>query len=275
MELRDRIEEAYARRVPDEEALNAFMEFKDGLNEGRIRVAKKTPEGWNVELWVKKGILLGFRLGTIEDMSIDSRFAFFDKNTFPLKTISRDAGVRFVPGGSSVRDGCFIGKGVILMPPMFINVGAYVDEGTMVDSHALIGSCAQIGKRVHVSAGTQIGGVLEPVGSLPVIVEDDVLIGGLCGIFEGVIVSEKAVIGSGTIITGSTPVIDTVRNAVYSRRGDEPLIIPAGAVVVPGSRPLAKGGESQKGVSVYCPIIIKYRDEKTDQAARFEEILRI
>ncbi|HEX9933922.1 MAG TPA: 2,3,4,5-tetrahydropyridine-2,6-dicarboxylate N-succinyltransferase [bacterium] len=274
MNLRERIESAFESKLPDEEALLSFRELMTQLNEGRIRAAEKKENGWVVNDWVKKGILLGFRLGTIQDMSIDSRFAFFDKTTFPLKSFTPDASIRLVPGGSSVRDGCYIGKNVILMPPMYVNVGAYVDDGTMVDSHVLVGSCAQIGKRVHLSAGTQIGGVLEPVGSVPVVIEDDVLIGGLCGIFEGVVVCEKAVIGAGTIITGSTPVQDLVRGEVYSKTGGHPLVIPPGAVVIPGTRPVLKGIGKELGLSVYAPIIVKYRDQKTDQAVRFEEWLR-
>jgi 2,3,4,5-tetrahydropyridine-2-carboxylate N-succinyltransferase len=179
-----------------------------------------------------------------------------------------------VPGGSSIRDGCYIGKGVVCMPPMYVNTGAYVDDGTMIDSHALVGSCAQVGKRVHVSAAAQIGGVLEPIGAMPVVIEDDVLVGGNCGVYEGTIVGKEAVLAAGTILTGSTPVYDLVRDAVYRREGEKPLMIPSGAVVVPGSRAVTKGRGKELGISLYTPVIIKYRDEKTDQAVRLEDLLR-
>jgi 2,3,4,5-tetrahydropyridine-2,6-dicarboxylate N-succinyltransferase len=274
VDLRARIEQAFEDPPAKEESLVLFGEFKNLLNEGKIRAAEKAGDEWIVHIWVKKGILLGFRLGTICDMSIDARFPFFDKDTFPLKSFPRGSGIRLVPGGSSVRDGCYIGKNVVMMPPMYVNTGAYVDDGTMVDSHALVGSCAQIGKRVHVSAGTQIGGVLEPVGSMPVIVEDDVLIGGQCGLYEGVIVSSRAVIGAGTLITGSTPVYDLVRDAVYEKSEKKPLVIPANAVVVPGSRPITRGRGRELGLSIYTPVIIKYRDPKTEKSVRFEDLLR-
>ena len=257
---------------------DAFLAFKAALNRGEARAAEPSPEsplGWKVNAWVKRGILLGFRIGAIVDMSADhGRMPFFDKSTYPLRKFDVSSGVRIVPGGSSIRDGCYIGKGVTCMPPMFINAGAYVDDGTMVDSHALVGSCAQIGKRVHLSAAAQIGGVLEPVGALPVIIEDDVLVGGNCGVYEGTIVRRRAVLAAGTILTGSTPVYDLVRDAVYRREGDKPLIIPPGAVVVPGARAVSKGRGKELGLSLYTPVIIKYRDEKTDQAVRLEELLR-
>jgi 2,3,4,5-tetrahydropyridine-2-carboxylate N-succinyltransferase len=226
-----------------------------------------------VNPWVKKGILLGFRIGRVAEMG-PAGFQFRDKHTFPLKEIPRNQNVRVVPGGSAIRDGCYIGKNVTCMPPMYVNVGAYVDDGAMIDSHALVGSCAQVGKRVHLSAGAQIGGVLEPVGAMPVIVEDDVLVGGNCGVYEGTILGQGTVLAAGTILTGSTPVYDLVRDAVYRREGEIPLMIPAGAVVVPGARAISKGRGKELGLSLYTPVIIKYRDEKTDQAVRLEELLR-
>jgi len=229
---------------------------------------------WKVNQWVKRGILLGFKMGVLQDCSIDANFRFFDKRTLPLRKLDLESGVRIVPGGSSIRDGVFIGRGVTCMPPMYINIGAYVDDGTMIDSHALVGSCAQVGKRVHLSAGSQIGGVLEPVGALPVIVEDDVLIGGNCGIYEGTIVRESAVIAAGTILTGGTPVYDVVHQVTYRRQGNRPLEIPPRAVVVAGSRPITRGWGKEQNLSVYTPIIIKYRDSKTDGSVQLEELLR-
>ena len=277
MDLRERIERAFestARRKPDDEARACFADLKEALNTGKVRAAEKRGDAWAVNDWVKKGILLGFRIGAMADMSIDERFVFFDKETYPLKPISMDDGVRIVPGGSSIRDGSYIGKGVVCMPPMYVNVGAYVDDGTMIDSHALVGSCAQIGKRVHLSAGTQIGGVLEPIGSLPVIVEDDVLVGGNCGIYEGTVVRSGAIIGAGTILTAGMPVYDIVRDEVYRKTADSPLVIPPRAVVVPGSRPISRGHGQKLGLSVYTPIIVKYRDEKTDRSVELEDLLR-
>jgi len=257
-----------------DEHLGLFDEFKDGLNAGEVRAAEKIDGRWRVNLWVKRGILLGFKLGRISNLSINDQFRYFDKNTFPLKPITIDDGVRIVPGGSSIRDGCYVGRGVTCMPPMFINAGAYVDSGTMVDSHALVGSCAQVGKRVHLSAAAQIGGVLEPIGELPVIIEDDVLVGGNCGVYEGAIVRSGAVLAAGTILTGGTPVYDLVRDQVYRRTPVSPLEIPEGAVVVPGSRAITKGRGAELGLSLYTPIIVKYRDEKTDASVRLEDYLR-
>ena len=256
---------------------DAFGELKDGLNAGSIRAAEpdaSSPSGWRSNAWVKMGVLLGFRIGAIEKMPVAGDLPFFDKSTYPLKKIGVQSGVRIVPGGSTVRDGVYLAKGVVCMPPMYINVGAYVDEGTMVDSHALVGSCAQVGKRVHLSAASQIGGVLEPVGALPVIIEDDVLIGGNCGIYEGTIVKERAVIGAGTILTGSTPVYDLVRAQVYRKTADAPLIIPSDAVVVPGSRAVTSGQGKDWNISIYTPVIVKYRDSKTDSSIRLEDLLR-
>ena len=256
------------------QALKAFNEFKFFLNRGEIRAAENVGGEWHVNHWVKKGILLGFRLGLLEDVSINKEFQYFDKNTFPLKKLSLDDGVRVVPGGSSIRDGAFVGKGVVCMPPMYINVGAYVDEGTMIDSHALVGSCAQIGKRVHLSAGAQIGGVLEPIGAMPVVIEDEVLVGGNCGIYEGAIIRRQAVIGAGVVLTAGTPVFDVVRREVYRKEEGHPLIIPERAVVVPGSRPLIGEWAMANKLSVAAPVIVKYRDEKTDASTTLEDSLR-
>lgn len=255
---------------------DAFHQLKRALNEGRIRAAEPDPgsaTGWRVNAWVKKGILLGFRIGRIIAMP-PTGLQFRDKHTFPLKQIPAGRNVRVVPGGSAIRDGCYIGKDVVCMPPMYINVGAYVDDGALIDSHALVGSCAQVGKWAHISAAAQIGGVLEPVGAMPVIVGEEVLVGGNCGVYEGTIVGERAVLAAGVVLTGSTPVYDLVRNAVYRREGERPLVIPAGAVVVPGARAVSKGRGKKLGLSLYAPVIIKYRDEKTDQAVRLEELLR-
>ncbi len=278
MELQQHIEDLYAAKGDEfgEEHFRAFDEFKAALNEGRIRAAEPdpaSPTGWKVNTWVKKGILLGFRIGRIVEMPPND-LQFRDKHTFPLKHLPANQNVRVVPGGSSIRDGCYIGKGVVCMPPMFVNAGAYVDDESMIDSHALVGSCAQVGKRVHISAAAQIGGVLEPIGAMPVIVEDDVLVGGNCGVYEGTIVKVGAVLAASTILTGSTPVYDLVRDTVYRREGDTPLAIPAGAVVVPGARAVTRGRGKELGISLYTPVIIKYRDEKTDQAVRLEDLLR-
>jgi 2,3,4,5-tetrahydropyridine-2-carboxylate N-succinyltransferase len=273
----DRLFEAKADSYGPE-YYEAFAEFKAALNRGEVRAAEpwgESPLGWKVNAWVKRGILLGFRIGAVVDMSADhGRLPFFDKATYPLRKFDLSSGVRIVPGGSSIRDGCYIAQGVTCMPPMFINVGAYVDEGTMVDSHALVGSCAQIGKRVHLSAAAQIGGVLEPVGALPVIIEDDVLVGGNCGIYEGTIVRRRAVLAAGTILTRSTPVYDVVRNTVHRAQGDAPLVIPGEAVVAPGSRAFASGPGKDWNLSIYTPVIVKYRDARTDARIQLEDLLR-
>ncbi len=252
-----------------------FQEFKAGLNRGDYRAASPSPNGWVVNSWVKQGILLGFRLGQIVDMSVDTqRQPFFDKATYPVKTFNEQSGVRIVPGGSSIRDGCYVGRGVTCMPPMYINAGAYVDDGTMVDSHALIGSCAQIGKNCHISAAAQIGGVLEPVGALPVIIEDEVMVGGNCGVYEGTLIERRAVLGSGVILNRSTPVYDLVREQVLTATDDQPLVIPAEAVVVAGARQVARGIGKEWGLSLYTPVIVKYRDQKTDTKLQLEDLLR-
>jgi 2,3,4,5-tetrahydropyridine-2-carboxylate N-succinyltransferase len=261
-----------------EEHFRLFARFKEALNEGRIRAAEpdpSSPSGWRVNGWVKKGILLGFRMGALVDMSVHpARLPFFDKATYPLKRLTVASGVRLVPGGSSIRDGAYVARGVTCMPPMYINTGAYVDEGTMVDSHALIGSCAQIGKNCHISAGAQIGGVLEPVGALPVIIEDDVLVGGNCGVYEGTVVKRRAVLASGVILTRSTPVYDLVRGQIYNPSDEEPLVIPENAVVVAGARPVRQGPGKDWGLSLYTPVIVKYRDAKTEARIRLEDVLR-
>lgn len=255
-----------------------FADFKSALNEGRVRAAEPCPSertGWRVNAWVKKGILVGFRMGQIVDMSVDpERQPFLDKSTYPVKRVGAQDGVRLVPGGSSIRDGSYVGKGVVCMPPMYINVGAYVGEGTMVDSHALVGSCAQIGKSCHISAASQVGGVLEPVGALPVVVEDNVLVGGNCGIYEGTVVKRRAVLGTGTILNRSTPVYDLVRNTVHKATDDEPLVIPEDAVVVAGTRAVTHGPGKDWGISIYTPVIVKYRDSKTDTKIQLEDFLR-
>jgi 2,3,4,5-tetrahydropyridine-2-carboxylate N-succinyltransferase len=257
-----------------------FSQFKQALNRGEIRAAEPdlaAPTGWRVNAWVKKGILVGFRMGAIVDMSVDrERLPFFDKSTYPVKTLTETAGVRVVPGGSSIRDGCFVGRDVICMPPMFINVGAYVGDRTLIDSHALVGSCAQVGRRCHISAAAQIGGVLEPVGAMPVIIEDDVLVGGNCGVYEGTVVKRRAVLGSGVILTRSTPIYDVVKDQVLTASADQPLIVPEGAVVVPGARKLESrnSAAAKWGLSLYAPVIVKYRDERTDAKAQLEDALR-
>lgn len=261
-----------------EEHCALFQQFKDALNSGAVRAAEPdagSSTGWRVNAWVKKGILLGFRMGTIVEMRpYFTAQPFLDKSTYPVKTIHPNEGVRLVPGGSSIRDASFVARGVVCMPPMFINVGAYVGESTMVDSHALIGSCAQIGKNCHVSAGAQIGGVIEPVGAMPVIIEDEVMIGGNCGVYEGTVVKKRAVLGSGTILNRSTPVYDLVRDAIHTATDDEPLIIPEQAIVVPGAREVKLPTGAKWGLSLYAAVIVKYRDEKTEGRVRLEEFLR-
>jgi 2,3,4,5-tetrahydropyridine-2-carboxylate N-succinyltransferase len=273
--LRQGIEELFAKKPAQyrQEDRELFAEFIALLNRGAVRAAEPDSNestGWRVNAWVKKGILLGFRIGGIVEMSGQ----FFDKSTYPLKHLSAEDGVRVVPGGSSIRDGCYIGRGVTCMPPMYINAGAYVDDGTMVDSHALIGSCAQIGKACHISAASQIGGVLEPVGAIPVIVEDDVLIGGNCGVYEGTVIKKRAVLGSGTILNRSTPVYDLVRETVHRATVASPLVIPEEAVVVAGSRAVKSGPGKAWGISLYTPVIVKYRDAGTEAKIQLEDFLR-
>jgi 2,3,4,5-tetrahydropyridine-2-carboxylate N-succinyltransferase len=278
MPLREEIEQLSSRETNGygDEEFALFAQFKAALNRGEIRAAERDAAGkWHTNTWVKRGILLGFRMGSIVEMTAPGEgLQFLDKNTYPIRRFSVADRVRIVPGGSSIRDGAYLAPGVVCMPPMFVNAGAYVDEGTMIDSHALVGSCAQIGKRVHLSAAAQVGGVLEPVGAVPVVIEDDVLVGGNCGIYEGTIVRERAVLASGTILTGSTPVYDLVREKIYQRTADMPLEIPAGAVVVPGSRNVRSEVGQGWGLSLYAPVIVKYRDEKTDRSVQLEDYLR-
>jgi len=282
MILKERIELFYPQdidKIDRHEAFQTFNEFKFFLNNGDIRAASPSMNegnisGWIVNDWVKKGILLGFRLGVLADVSINEHFKYFDKNTYPLKKLTLDNQVQIVPGGSSIRDGSYIAPGVVIMPPAYINVGAYVDSNTMIDSHALVGSCAQIGKRVQLSAAAQIGSVLVPIGALPIIIEDDVFVGGNTGIFEGTIVKQRAVIAAGVILTGSIPVYDLVKETIYRRTKETPLIIPENAVVVPGSRALDTLFAKNNHLALYAPIIIKYRDDKSDAATVLEESLR-
>jgi 2,3,4,5-tetrahydropyridine-2-carboxylate N-succinyltransferase len=256
------------------DARAVFATFLSALERGEVRAAEPGPDGWQVNAWVKKGILLGFRLGKLVELEPAGPLRFLDKDTYPLRRLTLADGVRVVPGGSSVRAGAYLAPGVVMMPPAYVNVGAYVGEGTMVDSHALVGSCAQIGKRVHLSAGAMIGGVLEPVGALPVVVEDDVLVGGNTGVYEGAIVGRRAVLGAGVVLTASTTVYDIPRGTTYRRSGAAALRIPEGAVVVPGSRPASGAFAKEHGLCLSTPVIVKYRDEKTDAATALEEALR-
>ncbi|PYS50270.1 MAG: 2,3,4,5-tetrahydropyridine-2,6-dicarboxylate N-succinyltransferase [Acidobacteria bacterium] len=277
MQLREQIEALASedKREFSESDRAVFDAFKAALNRGEVRAAERDGSGtWRVNSWVKRGILLGFRMGALVEMSVSPSLRFFDKDTYPVRATTVSENVRIVPGGSSVRDGTYLAPGVVCMPPMYVNAGAYVDEGTMIDSHALVGSCAQVGKRVHLSAAAQVGGVLEPVGAVPVIIEDDVLVGGNCGVYEGTIVRERAILAPGTILTGATPVYDTVRGEVYSRSEAKPLEIPAGAVVVPGARAFQRGHGAAWNLSLYTPVIVKYRDEKTDRSVQLEDVLR-
>src|ERR1700719_1496371 len=258
---------------PDE-ARRTFLDFRAALTRGEARAAEKDGKRWVVNAWVKQGILLGFRLGQLREMNDGDVLSFVDKDTFPARRLTLDDHIRVVPGGSSIREGAYVASSVICMPPMFINVGAYVDEGSMIDSHALVGSCAQIGKRVHLSAAAQIGGVLEPINAAPVIIEDDVLVGGNCGVYEGVLVRARAVLGAGTILTRSTPLYDLVRGEVYRAAGEKPREVPEGAVVVPGSRAVKKEVAADWNLALYTPVIVKYRDEKTDRGIELEDWLR-
>lgn len=276
MSLRATIEELFSKTGFSTSDREVYEDFKSALRRGEIRSAEKNNNGnWHANTWVKQGILLGFRIGKIIEMSKDTEtFQFFDKETFPLRPMTPEDKIRIVPGGSTIRDGSYVAPNVVLMPPCYVNVGAYVDEGTMIDSHALVGSCAQIGKRVHLSAAAQIGGVLEPVGALPVIIEDDVLVGGNTGIYEGTIVRERAVLASGVILTRSTPLFDLPNETIIKSDGKRPLEVPAGAVVVQGSRAITNGFGKDNGLSIYAPIIVKYRDEKTDASTKLEDYLR-
>jgi 2,3,4,5-tetrahydropyridine-2-carboxylate N-succinyltransferase len=272
-DLKSRIEREYAN--PSAEARRTFDEFVEALNNGSVRAAQKTGAEWSVNSWVKKGILLGFRIGNIQSSGSCAPLQFFDKDTYPTRRLpALEKNIRVVPGGSSIRNGVFLGHNITIMPPAYINVAAYVDDDTMIDSHALVGSCAQIGKRVHISAAAQIGGVIEPIGAMPVIIEDDVLVGGNCGVYEGTIVRQGAVLAAGTILTGGTPVYDLVLHKVYRKEAERPLEIPENAVVVPGSRAVSKEDAFTRGLAVYTPIIVKYRDRKTDAATQLEKDVR-
>jgi len=261
-----------------DQARTVFARLREALSSGQVRAAEpdaSSPLGWRVNLWVKQGILLGFRFGDMVDASMDhGKLPFYDKDTLPLKKPGLGAGVRIVPGGSAIRDGAYLAPGVICMPPMYVNIGAYVGESSMIDSHALVGSCAQVGARVHVSAAAQIGGVIEPIGALPVIIEDDVLIGGNTGIYEGAIVKARAVIAAGTVLTGSTPVYDLVKGEIIRPTADRPLVVPEGAVVVPGARAVTSGKGVEWGLSLATPVIVKYRDSRTDTRTELEAWIR-
>jgi len=277
MTLQSTIEQLFAAGTAADkgEARAAFAELRSALSAGDVRSAERdasSPTGWRVNTWVKQGILLGFRCGDTVDMT--AGLPFYDKDTLPLKNPGAAGGIRIVPGGSSIRDGVYVARGVICMPPMFINIGAYVDEGTMVDSHALVGSCAQVGKRVHISAAAQIGGVIEPVGALPVVIEDDVLVGGNTGIYEGAVIKTRAVIAAGTVLTGSTPVYDLTRGMIIRPEAGQPLIVPEGAVVVPGARAVTVGAGRDWGLSLATPVIVKYRDDRTDTRTELEAWIR-
>ncbi len=276
MSLQEQIQELLTKSGFDAVDRIIFEEFKAALRSGEIRAAERGADGaWETNAWVKQGILLGFKMGKMVEMSLETEtFRFFDKETYPLRPMTLEDKIRIVPGGSTIRDGSFVAENVVLMPPCYVNVGAYVDEGTMIDSHALVGSCAQIGKRVHISAAAQIGGVLEPVGANPVIIEDDCLVGGNTGVYEGVIVRERSVLASGVILTRSTPVFDLVKGEVLKSTPEKALEIPAGAVVVQGSRAITSGFGKENGLSLYAPVIVKYRDERTDAATRLEDYLR-
>ena len=276
-ELQREIERLYAlgAAAAKEAAVGeTFVRFRDTLTAGQVRAAEKIDGRWRTNAWVKQGILLGFRIGKLAESGDPRVLSFVDKDTYPARHFAASEQVRVIPGGSSVRSGAYVASSVVCMPPMFINAGAYVDEGTMVDSHALVGSCAQIGKRVHISAAAQIGGVLEPINASPVIIEDDVLVGGNCGIYEGTQVGARAVLGAGTILTRSTPLFDTVRGDIYRASEGEPLRVPENAVVVPGTRAITKGKAAEWGLSLYAPVIVKYRDEKTDRGVELEDLLR-
>ncbi len=284
-ELRQTIEKLFPLTTEEinlhrDSAVSAVLRLRLALNKAEIRSAEpdsSATSGWRVNAWIKQGILLGFRLGRLEELKAPQGWHFFDKDTVPLHGFFVEDNVRIVPGGSTVRDGAHLAAGVIMMPPSYVNIGSYVGSGTLIDSHALVGSCAQVGERVHISAAAQIGGVLEPAGALPVIIEDDVLLGGNTGVYEGCVIKKRAVLASGVVLTGSTPIYDLVNGKVISRANEnEPLIVPEGAVIVAGSRFVGKKSEfaREQGLSLYSPIIIKYRDEKTDARTALESALR-
>jgi 2,3,4,5-tetrahydropyridine-2,6-dicarboxylate N-succinyltransferase len=276
-DLQTSIEQSYAAggaAVTNPDARTTFEIFRDALTAGTVRAAEKVDGIWRTNTWVKKGILLGFRIGTLVESGDANVLGFVDKDTYPIRAFTAEDRVRVVPGGSSVRAGAYVAPSVVCMPPMYINVGAYVDEGSMIDSHALVGSCAQVGKRVHISAAAQIGGVLEPINASPVIVEDDVLVGGNCGVYEGTLVGARAVLGAGVILTRSTPLFDLVQGTIHRSSETGPLRVPDGAVVVPGSRAINKGKAGEWGLSLYTPVVVKYRDERTQRGVELEDILR-
>ena len=280
--LQKSIDELFSNSDPEPGRARTVVEELLGLLEsGAVRAAERDPAGdWHAVAWVKRGILLGFRVGNVVDMSLGSategsaRFSFFDKDTYPSRVFALGDGIRIVPGGSTIRRGAFVARGVVCMPPSYVNVGAYVGAGTMIDSHALVGSCAQIGERVHLSAAAQLGGVLEPINASPVVIEDDVVVGGNCGVYEGTVVQRRAVLASGVVLTRGTPVYDLVNEEIHRASADRPLVIPAGAVVVPGTRPAAGAWAQEHQLSVSTPIIVKYRDERTDAATALEDYLR-
>ena len=280
--LERRIDEMFGQASPDTNAARKAVDELLGLLEsGAVRAAERDAVGdWHAVTWVKRGILLGFRAGRIVDMSLSSsvvgaaHFSFFDKDTYPARVFDLGDGVRIVPGGTSIRRGAFVARGAVCMPPSYVNVGAYVGPGSMIDSHALVGSCAQVGARVHISAAAQLGGVLEPVNASPVVIEDDVVVGGNCGVYEGTVVRNRAVLGSGVILTRGTPVYDLVHETIHRASADRPLVIPAGAVVVPGSRPASTGWAREMNLAIATPLIVKYRDDRTDAATALEDSLR-
>ena len=275
-ELREKIERLSDLNSSDypEDSMETFLEFRNLLGQGKIRSAEYIEGEWKVNIWVKKGILIGFKIGKLVDYSENKSFRYFDKDTYPLKNLSIEDGIRIVPGGTSIREGAYVAKGVVIMPPAYVNVGAYVGEDTMIDSHALVGSCAQIGKNVHISAGTQIGGVLEPVRALPVIVEDNVILGGNSGVYEGTIVHSGAVISAGIVLTSATRIFDLVNEIIISANDQGVIELPENAVVVPGVRKKEGKFAEKHNISIYSPVIIKYRDEKTKYSTSLEEILR-
>ena len=279
MTLQEQVDDVFAQGAdaPKNDARAVVAALRRALSSGEVRAAEPdedSPAGWRVNAWVKRGILLAFRFGETVDQTVGGSGMYFDKDTLPLKAVTAVDGVRIVPGGSSVRDGAYLGRGVICMPPMYINIGAWIGDQTLIDSHALVGSCAQVGRRVHVSAAAQIGGVLEPVGVLPVIIEDDVLIGGNCGVYEGIVVKKRAVLAAGTIITGSTPLYDITTGAILKSEPGQPLVVPEGAVVVPGSRRIESAAARDWALSVATPIIVKYRDEQTSARTALEQWIR-
>lgn len=280
MNLEQTIDSLFADgdRADKSAARDAFFQMQRALGRGELRAAerdKSTPSGWRVNAWIKRGILLGFRFGDTIDVSADhGKWPFYDKDTMPLKKPGLDAGVRIVPGGSTIREGAYVAASVVCMPPMYVNIGAYVDEGSLIDSHALVGSCAQVGRRVHISAGAQVGGVIEPVGALPVIIEDDVLVGGNTGIYEGAVIKERAVLAAGVVLTGSTPVYDLPHGTIIRAEPGHPLVVPPGAVVVPGARAVTVGAGREWGLSLSTPVIVKYRDDRTDTHTELEAWIR-